>query len=175
MSLYRFSGREPEIDAGSYVSELAMVIGDVRIGENCYIGHGTVLRGDYGTIIIGPGTAVEEGTVIHAPPGGTCRIGKSVTLGHGCIVHGDDIGDYSLIGLGAVVSLNAIIGSWAIVAEGCVVKNKQVIPEKVVVAGSPARIVRNVEPRDVEFWKWVKQLYVDLAHRYLQEGMEKIG
>lgn len=175
MSLYRFSGREPTIGAGSYVSELAMVIGDVKIGENCYVGHGTVLRGDYGTIEIGPGTAVEEGTVIHAPPGGTCRIGKSVTLGHGCIVHADDIGDYALIGLGSIVSLNAIVGSWAIVAEGCVVKNKQVIPEKVVVAGNPARIVRNTEPRDVDFWTWVKQLYVDLAHQYLREGMEKIG
>jgi len=175
MALYRFSGREPTIGEGAYVSELAMVIGDVRIGDNCYVGHGTVLRGDYGTIEIGPGTAVEEGTVIHAPPGGTCHIGKSVTLGHGCIVHGDDIGDYALIGLGAVVSLNAIVGSWTIVAEGCVVKNKGEIPEKVVVAGNPARIVRNIEHRDVEYWTWVKQLYVDLAHQYLREGMEKIG
>lgn len=139
------------------------------------MGHGTVLRGDYGTIEIGSGTAVEEGAVLHAPPDGLCRIGKRVTLGHGCIVHGDAVEDYALIGLGSVVSLHAVVGSWAIVAEGCVVKNKQVIPEKVVVAGNPARFVRNIESRDIEFWSWAKQLYVDLAQRYLREGMEKIG
>lgn len=100
MSLYRFNGREPIIGAGSYVSELAMVIGDVQIGENSYIGHGAILRGDYGTIIIGSGTAIEEGAVIHAPLGGTCRIGRSVTVGHGAIIHAEDIEDNAVIGMG---------------------------------------------------------------------------
>jgi len=175
MSLYRFSGREPVIGAGSYVSELAMVIGDVRVGENSYIGHGAILRGDYGTIVIGSGTAIEEGTVIHAPPGGTCRIGRSVTAGHGAIIHAEDIADYAVIGMGAILSLHAKVGYWAIVAEGSVVRNRQSVPEKVVVAGNPARIIREVESRDVEFWTWGKQLYVDLAQQYLREGMEKIG
>lgn len=174
MSLYRFAGREPIIGAGSYVSELAMVIGDVQIGENSYIGHGAILRGDYGTIIIGSGTAIEEGTVIHAPPGGTCRIGRSVTVGHGAIIHAEDIEDYAVIGMGAILSLHAKVGCWAIVAEGSIVKSHQSVPEKVVAAGNPARVVRDVESRDVEFWTWGKQLYVDLAQQYLQDGMEKI-
>lgn len=174
MSLYRFSGRTPVIGAGSYVSELAMVIGDVKISENCYIGHGAILRGDYGTIEIGPGTAIEEGTIIHAPPGGVCQIGRSVTVGHAAIVHAEDIGDYALIGMGAILSLHAQVGSWAIIAEGSVVKNQQCIPEKVVVAGNPVRIVRNIAPRDVEFLIGAKQLYVDLAHQYLRDGMGKM-
>jgi len=174
MSMYQFAGRKPVVGAGSYVSELAMVIGDVRIGDDCYIGHGAIIRGDYGTIEIGSGTAIEEGAIIHAPPGGTCQIGKSVTVGHGAIVHCREIGDYSLIGLGAVVSLQAKVGQWTIVAEGSVVKNQQVVEDKVVVAGNPARVVRSIENRDIEFWTWVKQVYVNLAHQYLQDKMEKI-
>jgi len=174
MSMYQFAGRKPVVGAGSYVSELAMVIGDVRIGDDCYIGHGAIVRGDYGTIEIGSGTAIEEGAIIHAPPGGTCRIGRSVTVGHGAIVHCREIGDYSLIGLGAVVSLQAKVGQWTIVAEGSVVKNQQVVEDKVVVAGNPARVVRSIENKDIEFWTWVKQVYVNLAHQYLQDKMEKI-
>lgn len=174
MALYRFAGREPSVGAGSYVSELAMVIGDVRIEENCYVGHGAILRGDYGTILVGSGTAVEEGVVVHAPPEGTCRIGRSVTLGHGAIIHCDDIEDYAVIGMGAVISMHAKVGGWAIVAEGSVVKNRQVVPEKVVAAGSPAAVVRELSPKDREFWTWGKQLYVDLAQKYLKEKMEKI-
>lgn len=174
MSLYKFAGRRPVAGAGSYVSELAMLIGDVQIGENCYIGHGAILRGDYGTIIIGSGTAIEEGTVIHAPPRGTCRIGQSVTVGHGAIIHAEEIEDNAVIGMGAILSLHAKVGYWAIVAEGSVVKSHQSVPAKVVVAGSPARVVRDVASRDVEFWTWGKQLYVDLARQYLKDGMEKI-
>jgi len=174
MSLYRFAGREPTAGAGSYISELAVVIGDVKIGENCYIGHGAIIRGDYGTIEIGSCTAIEEGVIIHAPPGGICRVGQSVTVGHGAIIHADDIADYAVIGMGAILSLHARVGYWAIVAEGSVVKSRQCIPEKAVVAGNPARVVRSVESRDEEFWTWGKQLYVDLAHQYLRDGMDRI-
>lgn len=66
--LYRFDGSQPVIGAGTYISETATVIGDVRIGERCYVGHGAILRGDYGTIEIGDETAIEEGVIIHAPP-----------------------------------------------------------------------------------------------------------
>ena len=72
--LYSFDGKEPRIGSETYVSETALVIGDVEIGDNCYVGHGAVLRGDYGSIRIGNGTAVEEAVVIHAPPGSTCCI-----------------------------------------------------------------------------------------------------
>ncbi len=73
--LFEFDGNKPCIGRGAYVSETAQVIGDVVIGDNCYVGHGAILRGDYGRIEIGSGTAVEEGVIIHAPPGGLNRIG----------------------------------------------------------------------------------------------------
>ena len=86
--LYKFDGKQPTVGKDSYVSDLANVIGDVVIGNNCYIGHGAILRGDYGRIEIGDGTAVEEGVIVHAPPGDTNRIGARVTIGHGAVVHG---------------------------------------------------------------------------------------
>ena len=123
---------------------------------NCYIGHGSILRGDYGRIEIGDGTAVEEGVIVHAPPGDTNQIGKKVTIGHGAVVHGKHIGDGAVIGMGTVISSWSEIGEQTIVAEGCVVKLKQTIPPKVVVAENPAKIVRGITEKDKEFWNWVK-------------------
>ncbi|MGI6120319.1 MAG: gamma carbonic anhydrase family protein [Desulfosporosinus sp.] len=172
--LYVFDGNSPEIGEGTYVSETAIVIGNVKIEENCYIGHGAILRGDYGRIEIGSHTAVEEGVIIHVPPDKVGKIGKRVTLGHGAIIHSEDIGDWAVIGMGAVVSIGAKIGVGAIVAEGAVVKMNQEVPKMVVVGGNPARILRGVEERDIDFWSRGKQLYVDLAKKYLLIGMQRV-
>ena len=171
---YKVDGKQPKVGKNSYVSDIARVIGDVVIGDNCYIGHGAILRGDYGRIEIGDGTAVEEGVIVHAPPDNINRIGKKVTIGHGAVVHGKSIGDHAVIGMGAIVSIWAEIGEWAIVAEGCVVKLKQIIPPKVVAAGNPAKIVRELTEKDREFWNGGKQLYIDLAKKYLNHGMEPV-
>jgi len=172
--LYKFEGRQPTIGKHSYVSELAQVIGDVVIGDNCYIGHGAILRGDYGHITIGDGTAVEEGVVIHAPPDHYNRIGKRVTLGHGAILHGNFVGDGAVIGMGAVLSIFSEIGDGAIVAEGSLVKWNQKIPDHVVAAGNPAQVKREVSASDREIWNFGKQLYVDLAKRYLESDLEPV-
>ena len=171
---YKFDGKQPTVGVDTYVSHLATVIGDVAIGGNCYIGHGAIIRGDYGRIEIGDGTAVEEGAVLHAPPGDSSRIGRRVTIGHGAVFHGKTIGDFSVVGMGAVVSMLADIGVWTIIAEGTVVKLKQVLPGGIVAAGNPAKIVRELSDKDREFWTWGKQLYVDLAKKYLVEGLEPI-
>ncbi len=172
--LYKFDGKRPTVGNESYVSELASVIGDVVIGNNCYIGHGVILRGDYGRIEIGDGTAVEEGVIVHVPPRELSRIGVKVTIGHGAVIHSTSIGDLAVIGMGAILSIRAEIGERAIVAEGAVVKLKQVIPPGVVVAGNPARTVRELNPKDIELWSYGKQLYIDLARKYLAEGMEPV-
>jgi carbonic anhydrase/acetyltransferase-like protein (isoleucine patch superfamily) len=174
LMLYRFDGKQPTVGGDSYISDLARVIGDVVIGKNCYIGHGAILRGDYGRIEIGDGTAVEEGVIVHAPPGETNRIGKRVTIGHGAVVHGKRVGDGAVIGMGSILSIWSEIGESAIVAEGSVVKLKQIIPPRVVAAGNPARIVREISEKDETFWAWGKQLYIDLAKKYLDEGLEPV-
>ena len=169
--LYIFDGKQPVVGKNSYVSDIARVIGDVVIGDDCYIGHGAILRGDYGKIVIGDGTAVEEGAILHAPPDDVNSIGEKVTIGHGAVVHGKRIGDRAVIGMGAILSIWSQIGPWSIVAEGSVVKMRQVVPPEVIVAGNPAEIVRDLATKDREFWTWGKQLYIDLARKYLDVGM----
>ncbi len=174
MALYRFGERQPKVDTGAYVSDSARVIGDVVIGEDCYIGHGVTLRGDYGSIRIGPGTAVEENAVVHIRPDGLSTIGERVTVGHGAVVHGNVIADYAVIGMGAVICFDVEIGEWSIVGEGCVVPNGQRIPPGKMVVGVPAKILGDVRQEHREFWTYAKQLYVDLARRYPHE-LERIG
>ena len=172
--LYRFDGKQPVVGKETYVSDLAMVIGDVVIGDNCYIGHGAILRGDYGRIEIGDGTAIEEGVIIHAPPNDIHSIGRKVTVGHGAILHGKYIRDLASIGMGAILSLLSDVGEGSIIAEGSIVKLNQVIPANVVAAGNPAKVVREIQPRDEEFWSYGKQLYIDLAKKYLDIGMTQV-
>jgi len=172
--LYEFRGVKPVIGENTYVSETATIIGSVEIGNNCYIGHGAILRGDYGKIVIGDGTAVEEGVIVHSPPGQINSIGKKVTLGHGAILHGRIIGDYAVVGMGAVLSILSEVGKSTIIAEGSVVKMRQIVPDKQIFAGNPAVFVRNLEKRDIEMWDFGKQLYIDLAKEYLENGMKPV-
>ncbi len=174
MALYRFGDRVPRISEGAWVSDSARVIGDVVVGEGCYIGHGAVLRGDYGSIRIGPGTAVEEMAVLHIRPQGLLEIGERVTVGHSATIHGRLVSDFAVIGIGAVLSFDVEVGRWAIVAEGCVVPSGTRIPAEKLAVGVPAQIAGDVQERHKEFWTYGKQLYVDLAALY-PEQFERIG
>ena len=173
MALYRFGDRRPTIGEGCFVSDSARVIGDVVLGSGCYVGHGAVLRGDYGSIRIGAGSAIEENATLHIRPGGLLVLGQSVTVGHGAIIHGKHIGDNAVIGMGAVISFDVEVGEWAIVAEGCVVPSGGTVPAAKIATGVPAQISGDVEPRHKEFWTYGKQLYQDLAHLY-PEKYERI-
>ena len=173
--LYEFDGKSPKIGKETYVSRHALVIGDVEIGDNCYIGHGVILRGDYGRIEIGSGSAVEEGVVVHAPPRKTCKMGERVTVGHGAIVHAAIVGDLAVIGMGSILSIFSEVGRNTIIAEGAVVKMRQVVPGDVVAGGNPARVIRKISAKDEEQWAMGKQLYIDLARKYLASDMKEIG
>ncbi|MCK5539478.1 MAG: gamma carbonic anhydrase family protein [Deltaproteobacteria bacterium] len=166
MPIYEFEGRRPSFAKSAYVAETAIIIGDVRLADDVYIGHGAILRGDYGTIDIGPQSAIEEGAILHINPGCCCRLGKRVTVGHGAKLHCLEIADSAVVGIGAILSFNVKIGEWSIVAEGAVVPNGKIIPPEVVVAGNPAREIGKVNKRHKEFWNYGKDLYVDLAARY---------
>lgn len=172
--IYEFDGMVPDIDQTAYVSESAVVIGNVRIGPYCYVGPQAVIRGDsHGSpITVGYGTAVEEGVIIHV--GGKnarCCIGDRVTIGHGAIVHCNSLGSNSSVGMGAVLSLYSEIGEYTVVAEGAVVTKRQVVPERVVVGGTPAKVIRSLEERDLEDWDNTKEWYIGLAKKYMTPGM----
>jgi len=166
MAIYSFEGKVPQISKSAYAHESAQIVGDVVIGEECFIGAGSIIRGDYGAVRIGPGTAVEEGCIIHAPPGWTCEIGSDVTIGHGAIIHCSKIEDFAVIGMGAVLSLLSAVGEWAIVGEGGIVTRGQKIPPRKIVAGNPAIIIGDITEEHQEMWRWGKKLYVELCYRY---------
>jgi phenylacetic acid degradation protein len=166
-----FEGNTPEIGDGTYIHPSADVFGNVRIGTNCWIGPGARIRGDYGRIVIGDNTAIEDNVVVHARPDEQTTIGDWVTIGHAAIVHNATIHDWAVIGMGAIVSDWSEIGEWAVVAEGAVVRQQQKIPASHIAVGVPAKtIARTVTDEYRAEWKHWKQLYVDLARRY-QTGL----
>ncbi|MBI4834177.1 MAG: gamma carbonic anhydrase family protein [Planctomycetes bacterium] len=169
MALYEFEGKSPKIGNDTYIAESADVIGDVIIGDKCYIGPGARIKGDYGSIRIGNESAIQENCVLHARPDETCLVGNQVNVGHGAILHNCTIKDSAVIGMGAIVSDWAVVEENAIIAEGCVVKQRQVIPAKKVAVGVPAKIVGD----RTEEWNKLKGIYVKLAKRY-QRGLKKI-
>jgi len=174
MTIYEFEKKKPRIGKGTFVYPSADVIGDVIIGENCYVGPGARIRADYGSIQIGNQTAVEENVVIHARPGEKTIIGDSVTIGHGAIIHNAILHDWAVIGMGAIVSDYADIGEWAVIAEGAVVKNKTTIPEKSIAVGVPAKTVAEITPEYKKQWTEYKRIYADLAKNRLPTFLKEI-
>ncbi len=166
MPIYEYDGKRPKISDEAFVSETAIIVGDVTIGKNCYIGHGAIIRADYGKVVIGDGTAVEEGAVIHIDPSQTSYIGKMVTIGHGAIVHSRYIGDFAVVGMGAILSIATKVGEWAMVGEGAVVPRGKEVPPGKVALGNPFRIVGDVREDQKKFWEYGKELYVELSKKY---------
>jgi carbonic anhydrase/acetyltransferase-like protein (isoleucine patch superfamily) len=163
-----FEGKAPEIGSDTYVHPSADVLGDVTIGEGCWIGPGARIRGDYGTIVIGDHCSIEDNCVIHVRPGEQTTIGDWVTVGHGAVIHNvNRIHDFVIVGMGAVVSDWAVVGEWGVVGEGAVVRQGQEIPAEHIAVGIPARVLDKTVSEDYKAqWMAFKETYVDLARRY---------
>ncbi|RLI50865.1 MAG: gamma carbonic anhydrase family protein [Candidatus Thorarchaeota archaeon] len=174
MTVYEFEGRVPRIGENSYVSPSAAVIGKVTLGRQCYVAPGAVIKGDYGEIVIGDGTNVQDNVIVHARPNEKTVIGNDVTLGHGCIVHNAVIEDYATIGMGAIVSDYAIVRKWAVVGEGAVVKARDEIPEASVAVGIPARAIRELDEQHKKEFEEYKGIYRSLARRY-PSGLKRLS
>ena len=170
MALYQFEERKPRVSQGAFVAESALVIGDVQIGKDAYIGHGAILRGDYGTIHVGEGTAIEEGVIVHARPNDRTIFGNRVTVGHGAMIHNAQIRDDAVIGMRATISNFSIVGEWTIIGEMGLVKSNQSVPDGVVAVGIPVKVVGKVDKKQKDFWNYGKKLYVEMAHRYIAPG-----
>ncbi len=166
MTTYEFEGRKPDIDESSYISKSAEIIGDVRIGKNCFIAPGAKIKGDYGTVKIGDNTNVQENCVIHARPGEVTTIGDWVIIGHGAIIHGPTIKDWAVIGMGAIISDFAVIGEWSVVGEGAVVTSGTEIPDENVAVGTPAKVIKQINEDYKEKWKEYKEIYRSFSWRY---------
>ena len=149
--IYEFKGHRPVVDPSAFVHPQSAVTGDVTIGKDVYIGPGAALRGDWGRIIIEDGCNVQENCTIHMFPGVTVLLKAGAHIGHGAIVHGATIGRNSLIGMNSVIMDNAEIGDECIVGALTFIKAGEKIPARSVVAGNPAKILKEVSD---EMLRW---------------------
>ena len=170
--IYEFKGWIPVIDASAFVHPSAVVIGNVTIGKDVYVGPGAAIRGDWGEIVIEDGCNVQENVVIHMFPGVTVRLHKAAHIGHGAVIHGATVGENALVGMNAVVMDNAIIGKESIVGALTFIKAGEVIPERSVVAGNPGKIIRQVSDEMLQWKTEGTALYQKLpseCREYLKE------
>jgi len=151
-NIFEFDGFRPVIDKSAYIHPNATVTGNVIIGKDVYIGPGAAIRGDWGGIVIKDGCNVQENCTIHMFPGVTVVLEESAHIGHGAIIHGAHIGKNSLIGMNAVVMDNAVIGSGCVVGALCFVPAQMNVPDRKVVVGNPAKVVKDVSD-DMLHWK----------------------
>ena len=150
--IFEFDGFKPVIDESSFIHPQANVTGNVIIGKKVYVGPGAAIRGDWGKVIIEDGCNVQENCVIHMFPGTTVVLKAGAHLGHGCIIHGATIGENSLIGMNAVIMDDAQIGKECIVGALSFVPAKTIVENRKLIAGNPAKEIRNVSDKMIK-WK----------------------
>jgi phenylacetic acid degradation protein len=166
MSIYKFENKIPKIAKTSYVHPQAAIIGDVEIGDHCFIGAGAILRGDFGKISIGRGTSIQENSVVHVGEEGMVSIGSHVIIAHGAILHDTTIGSYVLVGMGSILMAGVFCEDHVMIGAGSLVRENFHIPSNVVVAGNPARILRPLsDDQRKRIYQGVKT-YHDLVKRY---------
>ena len=166
MSIYKFENKIPRIAKTSYVHPQAAIIGDVEIAEDCFIGAGAVLRGDFGKIRIGRGTSIQENCVIHVGEGERVSIDSNVIIAHGAILHDATMKSYVLVGMGSILMSGVFCEDHIMIAAGSVVKENFHIPSNVVVAGNPARIVKPLSDNQRNRIHQGVKTYHDLVKRY---------
>ncbi|MGC2086680.1 MAG: gamma carbonic anhydrase family protein [Bradyrhizobium sp.] len=176
MAIYELDGQAPELpsDGNYFIADNATVIGRVRLASAVTIWFGAVLRGDNDLIEIGEGSNIQDNATCHIDPGFPLRIGKNCTIGHNAIVHGCTIEDDALIGMGSIVMNGARIGRGSVVGAGAVVTEGKEFPPHSLIVGAPARVVRTLEPAQVERMGGAARSYIAKGPHY-KNGLKKIG
>lgn len=165
--IYELGERRVRIEGEVFVADSADVIGSVVLKNKSSVWFNTVLRGDTDEILIGEETNIQDNAVLHTDPGIRLILGRGVTVGHHAMVHGCEVGDYSLIGINAVVLNNAKIGKYCTIGANALVTQGQEIPDYSVVLGSPGKVVRTVDPSDAKLLEQGAANYVARARQYL--------
>jgi len=164
MPLYEVSNKKPIVGKGTWIAPSAEIIGDVKIGQNCFIGFGAVIRGDFGSIVIGDETLVEENVVIHSSS--TVELGRKVTIGHMVMIHDAVIKYHSLVGMKSMICDGSTIGEWSIIGEQSLVRKNQTIPSKKIYAGSPCREIGDLREQHRSYLITGQKAYADLVGQY---------
>src|SRR5271157_1042058 len=174
MALFEFEGKAPNVHPEAFVAPTAVLVGDVTVEAGASVWFSAVLRADYSPIVVREGANVQDGSVLHAPPGIPVDIGPGATVAHMCLIHGAHVGAEALIANHATVLDGAVIGSRSLIAAGAVVIGGTKIPDEVLVVGAPATVKGPISGTGAEMWVNVNpKAYQDLAQRYLV-GLEPI-
>lgn len=174
MSIYQLDDIVPDVHPSVFVADTARVMGRVALAEDASVWFGAVLRGDTDPITVGRGSNIQDGSVLHADVGYPLTIGEHVTVGHQVMLHGCTIGDESLIGIGAVVLNGARIGRHCLVGAGALVTEGKEFPDGSMILGSPAKVVRQLTPEQIEGLRWSARHYIENARRF-RAGLKRIG
>jgi len=166
MSIFTLGDKSPQLGPDVWVAPNATVIGDVRLGANASVWWNAVLRGDNDPITIGADTNIQDGSVLHTDEGVPMTIGSHVTVGHLVMLHGCTVGDGSLIGIGSIVLNRAVIGQGCIVGANTLIPEGKVFPDRVLIVGSPGKVIRELSDEEVGRLLGSAAHYVDNAARY---------
>ena len=172
MPFYEFEGKRPFIKSAAFVHPDAVLLGDVEIDADCYIGAGAVLRGDVGSIKVGKGSNVQENSVIHTFADKATILHPETHIGHGCILHGCEICSYVLVGMGSIIAEGAKINSYCLIGAGSFIPSQQEIPPNSVVAGIPAKVLKEITSEQLKQMACGRAVYQDLAKRHLKSLKE---
>ncbi|HJW23815.1 MAG TPA: gamma carbonic anhydrase family protein [Rhodocyclaceae bacterium] len=166
MAIFTLGDRKPQLGDGVWIAPNATIIGDVRLADNVSIWWNAVLRGDNDPISIGANTNIQDGSVLHTDEGVPMSIGADVTVGHQVMLHGCTVGDGSLIGIGSIVLNRAVIGKESIVGANSLIPEGKVFPDRVLIVGSPGKVVRELTDEEVLKLRKSAAHYVSNAGRY---------
>ena len=164
--IYSLDNGSPQCGENVYVANTATVVGDVVLGDNVGVWFGAVIRGDNERITLGNGTNVQDCSVLHTDPGCPLDIGNNVTIGHKAVLHGCTVGNWSLIGINAVILNNARIGTSCLVGANALITDGKEIPDNSLVVGSPGRVIRKLNDNEIDMLKRFNQSYIDKIRRY---------
>ena len=169
MPLFQLGQDRPQVHPSVFVAPGAIVVGNVELHENSSVWFNVSLRGDNDLIVLGEGSNIQEGSVLHTDTGHPLTIGKRVTVGHQAMLHGCTIGDESLIGMQAILLNGSQVGRHCIIGAGALLTGNTVIPEGSMVLGSPAKVVRQLKPEEIEMIRQAAAGYVDRAKLFKTE------
>jgi carbonic anhydrase/acetyltransferase-like protein (isoleucine patch superfamily) len=168
MPFYALDGVSPELpaDGEAWLAPDAQVIGRVRIGREASLWFGAVARGDNALIDIGARANIQDGSILHTDEGIDLVIGEGVTVGHRVMLHGCTIGSNALVGIGATVLNHAVIGRDSLVGAHALVTEGKSFPERSLIVGAPAKVVRQLTDEEVARLAWSADHYVANWRRY---------
>jgi carbonic anhydrase/acetyltransferase-like protein (isoleucine patch superfamily) len=173
--LIEYKGKRPQVADDVFLAPSAVLIGDVQVAAGASIWFGAVLRGDFGAIIVGPGSNVQDNAVIHVGEAWPTVLGANVTVGHGAVLEGCTVGDGAVIGMNATVLPHAIIGSEAVVAAGSVVGEGMQVPARTLAAGVPAKIKKELSGSSLEWVRIAPNDYHKKAREYREHGIDQLA